>query len=211
MEDRRNFLKLLGLGSAAVVGASGEVEVVHSDRTNPLPVPKVAGRTYDKEKWEGPMRDVVSAVLYDRLDVSKFEKSLRFFDRGWANNRGPEETNVYSAMKLDPPTLFQANAIGITFGLNSNPKNIGRILDSYKLHLWLGQKHYADVPLVEAFGPPNSDPTAPFKTLFKMDLPIVIAYDHAFHLELVGSVPYVDEPEVTMWGVMHGRMARGIQ
>lgn len=209
-EDRRNFLKTFGIGSAAVVGLSGETEVVQADTTNPMPKPALAGNDFDKQQWEGPIRDVVSAVLYDRLDAAAMGSTIRFFDRGWTMGRGPEETNVQSAMRLDAPTLFKVDKIGVTFHLGTHPADVNTVLSRYKLYLWLGCKQYCEVPLVEAFGPPNGDPTAPFKTLYTLDLPIVIAYDHNFFLEMVGSYAAY-KTGLTMWGVLHGQKARGVQ
>src|ERR1700679_2595968 len=210
MENRRNFLKVFGLSSAAVVGVSGEHEIAKADTRNPLPAPMMAG---DIQDWKGPKRDVVSACLYDRLDIpaGPLLGRYRFFDRGWTSNRGLEETNVYSAMRLDAPTLFQSSKIGITFAPDSDFRTMKTLLNRYKLFLWLGNKYYCQVPLVEAFGPPNSDPLIPFKTLYALDLPIVIGFDHNFHMDLVGTeTPYHEFPGISLWGVQHGRMARGI-
>lgn len=209
MENRRNFLKTFGLSSAAVVGASGAIETLKLSKEDLVPAPIVAG---DKEAWN-PGRDVVSGCLYDRavFDRNSLSNSYKFFNTGCTSERGPEDTNVYHAGRLDPPILFAVKKFGVTFSPGTKPEVRNAVIQRYSLRLWLGNKVYFEAPLVEAFGIENSDPTADFKTLYQVDLPVVIAYDHYFALELSSRVGLPNHPKLSMWGVLHGLQARGIQ
>jgi hypothetical protein len=209
MNDRRNFLKAFGLGSAVVVGASGEAEVVR----DPEPAPKPqAGYAKDREQF-GWSTDVVSGVLFDRLDIEKNGLATRhqFFDRGWQNGRGPEHTNVYAPCSLQAPEMFKVDKFGITFMPGIRNELRDAIIRRYTLTFWLGQKYYFRAPLVEAFGGPNSDPATDFKTLYTLDMPIVIASGHYFMMDISSSDPLPIHPRLTMFGVIHGQHARGIQ
>lgn len=216
MSNRRDFFKVFGISSAVAIGAAGAPEVMHADTTNPPPKP-VAGNAFDQAQWErangAPHMCVVSGVLYDRLDIPKNGLGMRhtFFDRGWANGRGPEETNVTSACRLDAPEMFKVDKFGVTFLPGIRPELRDAIIRRYSLSFWLGPKRYFQAPLVEAFGGPNSDPTIDFKTLYHVDMPIVIGSDHQFHAEIESANPLPIHPKLTMWGVFHGQYARGVQ
>lgn len=213
--DRRNLLKVFGLSSAAIVGASGDVEKV----TDTSPAPHPRERALGASAWNYSY-DVVSQVLYDRqllkLANDNFGGSPRlrarynFFCDGWQMQRGPEDTNVYQACMLDAPELFKISKVGITFDPGMPERDRLAVIRSYELKLWVGQKYFIQAPLVEAHGW-GSDPTAEFKTLFDLDIPLVLVYGHSFRLELSSRNPPLVDGENYAWAVFHGQKARGVQ
>jgi hypothetical protein len=212
--DRRDFLKVFGVSSAAVVGAAGMPEVIRADTGAPLAPPPLPGHHEDVKKWE--MRDymsVVSGLLYDRIDIPKngLKSQHTFFQSGWQQNHGPEYTNVMCQGRLDAPEMFKVCKVGVTFSPGISPELRDAIIRRYAVTLWLGQKYYFRAPMVEAFGPANSDPTVDFKTLFTLDLPLIIASDHNFWLDISTSDPLPISPKVSLWGVLHGQHARGVE
>jgi hypothetical protein len=203
--ERRDFLKLMGIGSAFVKGASGKELVKLNEPVEPV---LTSGNS---ASWIQCM-DVVSSVLYDKLVIESggLETFHRFFNRGWEHKRGPEDTNVYNMGHLEAPEIFSVNKIGVTFSPGTSSEVMNALLRNYTLSFGLGNKYYFRAPLVEAFGFPNSDPTVDFKTLFTLDIPIIFSHEDRFFMEIMGTPPVLWS-DVCMWGVLHGRMARGIQ
>ena len=208
--DRRSFLKVFGVSSAMVANVAGETELLRQREDMRPPDPQTGG----EHAWEAKRQfhSTVSAVLYDRLDIPKngMEHTHSFFNGmyGTPNPRGPEETNVYGARKLDAPELFKVDAVGITFDPQMTEAHRNYILRNYALDLWIGQKTYCKVPLIEAFGQ-GSDPTVNFKTLFRLDIPLILSWEHSFYVSIIGKPPPVS-PKLSMWAVLHGQKAWGV-
>lgn len=214
-DNRRNFLKLFGATSAAMVGTNGMPETVKLEGAEPKPRQPIAGSTVDHAQWNDgiPEMDVISGVLYDRLDIPKngLQHHHRFFGRGLGPERGLEQTNVWQQNALCAPEMFKIEKFGITFQPSIKPELRDAIIKRYCVEFWLGQKVYFRAPMVEAYGGPNSDPTIDFKTLYTLNLPIILVSGHYFSLEMTSADPLPINPKLALWGVIHGMHARGVQ
>lgn len=212
--DRRSFLKVFGVGQAVVVTALGDHEVINNGSKDYKDYDPPNPQSGAEELWESKreMHSTVSQVLYDRVDVPRcgMKDRYNFFNQAMTSDRGPEYTNLWSPCRLDAPELYKMSALGVTFDPTTTPEVRSLVIRNYSLDFWIGQRYFCRVPLVEAFGQ-GSDPTCDFKTLYHLDIPLIWSWEHSFHMTLQSSNAPKVNTKFTMWGVLHGQKARGIQ
>lgn len=224
MKDRRNFLKVFGVTGAAVAGVGmtppTEEVLTHEEAGPPL---KQSGWSSSRNYY-----DVVSNLLYDRLTFHEGESVPNVCDffklgvigpGGYA--RGLEDTNVYQACKLDAPEAFLVKSMGVCIVPGCDGDMEKQLINNYCVELWIGQKCYARSPLAMAFAympAPWQPKDVQLKArtvsdgFYKLELPVVIPYDAIFHMSIRSSLRmYVGAHDLSMYGVLNGLDARGVQ
>jgi hypothetical protein len=216
-KDRRGFLKLFGLSTAAVaavpaIGADPTIEVVTADTPAITPNPFVPGRAPVFQGLEYCVRD---EPLWSMVKIEPNSMRVRYqlFQQ-------PGETMAESNMRmggmLPMPEMYSIRQIGFVFSPQTIPALRSAFIDRYALALWLGRKTYWEAPLSTVFsvGEPDRDkngfatlPDAGFATL---DIPLVIEQSLFFCLELIGK-PIHPCGKLKGWGVFRGLHAVGIQ
>jgi hypothetical protein len=226
-QDRRGFLKLFGVSTAAIVAApiaadaEPTVEVMKTE-TPATPQSELIERTWRNPRLhEGPYGynlDVRDEPLWSalRIEPNSMVGSYKLFQQTGADGLTLGETNMLQAGKLPAPEMYCIKQIGFVFSPKTIPGLRSAFIDRYALSLYLGRKRYWESPLSTVFSvaEPERDakgfatlPDAGFATL---EIPLVIEHELYFSLELIGK-PIHPCGKILGWGVFRGLHAVGIQ
>ena len=222
MEDRRNFLKIFGLGTAVVASAKSIEKVEQSpEEVEPL---ITAGAKFNRAltqkapfAWPNSRsHDVVSETLYSKLTIPKNTMESRYtlydYAVGIPHTDGVHDlsdTNSYMPRRLCAPEYFCVKQLGIVFSSTTKRMLQYVFAERFSFSLWLHQKRYFQSPI--AFAALRGDKFAPSAMFDISDLPLIIPYDYQFHVELTTSRPIMPHGKIVLWSVLGGLMARGIQ
>lgn len=212
--DRRSFLKLFGVSTAAVATAEG-VEVVSSPDA-PAQFEWDAHRPLFRH---GTLFDVRPQSLYHRIDIPK--NSMQACYQGFSTFRGMDNdltiTNMVRANCLPEPNSFQVQKFGIVFSPKTEPALRSAFLDRYMVRFAIAQKTYFEGPLSFIFstvGEPDREKG--FTTLPDIGLadisavPLIISDEVTFRAEIIGT-PIQTHGKLIFWIVLQGIMARAVQ
>jgi hypothetical protein len=208
-QDRRGFLKLFGLSSAAVASATAKepsIETFESEA--PLAPPQ---RDY------GDYLNVVSEPLWSQLRIEpNTMKSVYSLFQDPRVDGSLAETNMLMHGQLPMPEAYSIDKIGFVFSPTTIPALRSAFIDRYALGLFLGNKRYWQAPLSTIFSvaDPSRDEkgfaTLPDEGFAKLDIPLVIEAGVYFNLTVIGK-PIYPCGKIIGWGVFKGLHAYGIQ
>ncbi len=216
-QDRRGFLKLFGLSSAAIAAAPAvanaepTVEIVKADPP-PLPEPPKGMGTMFRmpPPYRQDMMNVVNEPLWSRVRIERNEMQAEYKLFGGPNHDDNDwaETNLSRANALLSPEMYAIQKIGFVFSPGTIPALRSAFIDRYMLTLWLGRKRYWEAPLSMCFSIGEPDREKGFATLpdagfVELDIPLVIENELYFKLQLTGK-PIHPCGKITAWGVFKG-------
>jgi hypothetical protein len=221
-DHRRGFLKLFGVGTAAVATLKGEEGFDKITSSEPV----VPADTIPNNRFNSYYMDVQSACLYSSLVLGKSEPAHPSYDffryavgeyvpqDGQVVQAQMSDTNMFMSGRLGPPEAFLVKRIGLVFSPSSDPELRSKFIDNYSISLELGQKTYQRVPLSLVFsvadvGPKNC--VLPYKTYFDLKVPLVIDNQMSFRCVLLGNQNFNITGPLKMWAVLEGLHARGVQ
>jgi hypothetical protein len=207
---RRNFLKVFGLSTAALVSENGDaVTVIDS---NVKPIENSGAYNY---LWQDRY-DVTPGCLYDHVRVERHTGPHRiqfFSDVEASSKKCYNDTNLVRNQQLEPTCMFAIKKLGITFGPQTSEAIRDAVVKRYALELWLSQKNYFRAPLIECNTSEVFSSKGPrsVKALYALDIPIILSHHHSFYAHLVGQGLSYSNPAFDLWCVFHGLWARGVQ
>lgn len=208
--DRRNFLKLFGVSTAAVAVAPAI--------TNAEPTVEIVK---NEAPLASPVRDVLDVrdePLWSQLRIERNAMKPQYilFQDQLSNEVTLAQTNMNIPGALIHPEMYCIKKIGFVFSPSTIPALRSAFIDRYTLELRLGRKRYWETPLSAVFsvGEPERDgkgfatlPDAGFATL---EIPLVIEAGLYFCLEVAGK-PIYPCGKLKAWAVFKGLHAVGIQ
>ncbi len=236
-QDRRGFLKLFGLTSAAFVAADASASAPPVDIVTAAPaelaampsphsVQSFATLNRIHRPWSPSVMDLRDEPLWGRVRIERNSMldTYRIFQGPNCGNGGydPSETNIDQPGSLLSPQAFCIKKIGFVFSPQTLPALRSAFIDRYALRLYLGQKRFWEAPLSMVFsvGEPTPDNPGPdgnlgFQTLpdagfVSLAIPLILESGYYFNLELVGT-PIHPCGKITAWGVFKGLHVVGIQ
>jgi hypothetical protein len=206
-QDRRGFLKLFGISTAAiaaaptVAGAEPTVEVIKIDPPVPAtPLPVRAFEPYFDSKHT-MMMDVRDEPLWSQVRIERNEMRgdyVLFQDTPC--NSSPmfpdgvtlAETNMQRPGCLPQPEMYCIQQIGFVFSPSTIPALRSAFIDRFELHLSLGRKRYWEAPLSQVFSVAEPERQEDFAELpdagfYRLDIPLVIEAGLWFGLHLTGN------------------------
>jgi hypothetical protein len=221
-QDRRGFLKLFGLSTAAIVAApvaadaEPTVEVIKSES----PAPEVAAHGFEPyfDREHTMLMDVRDEPLWSalRIEPNSMRSRYKLFQDVGQDGLTLGDTNMLRPGALPAPEMYCIKQIGFVFSPKTIPGLRSAFIDRYALSLHLGRKRYWEAPLSTVFSvaEPERDekgfatlPDAGFATL---EIPLVIEQELYFSLEVIGK-PIHPCGKILGWGVFRGLHAVGIQ
>jgi hypothetical protein len=221
--DRRRFLKLFGVSTAAIAAAPAmldaepTVEVISSGAPEPLPLARA------DQSWpanfcpETCLLDVRDEPLWSQLRVEQNAMKDRYvlFQEHLGNDVTLAQTNMELSGTLMNPEMYCIKKIGFVFSPSTIPALRSAFINRYTLALWLGRKRYWEAPLASVFSVGEPDREKGFATLpddgfMTLDIPLVIDQGLYFNLEVVGK-PIHPCGKLTGWALFKGLHAVGIQ
>lgn len=228
-QDRRGFLKLFGISTAAiaaaptVAGAEPTVEVIRAETSAPPPLPGRAFEPYfDRERTMA--MDVRDEPLWSQVRIERNEMRgdyVLFQDS--AGNGSPmfpdgvtlAETNMLRPGCLPEPEMYCIQKIGFVFSPSTIPALRSAFIDRYELNLSLGRKRHWEAPLSQVFSVAEPERKEDFAELpdagfYRLDIPLIIEAGLWFGLHLIGN-PIHPCGRIKAWGVFKGLHACGIQ
>lgn len=229
MKDRRDFLKLFGLGTAAIAtvdplpgakaAAPGDANMV-VETIPPAEISPVQAFQGSVEARAVPnLLQVCDAMLWSQLEVERNDmlETYSLFQEPLGLRRDLAKTNMEHAGMLPAPSMFCIKQIGFFFSAKTIPALRSAFVDRYVLSLTLGRKTYWQAPLASLFAvrTPASEDAAEFASLpdaafAALEIPLIIGVGMNFKLEAIGS-PMRPCGTLKGWGVFKGLLARGIQ
>lgn len=152
--SKRDFLKALGLGAAAVPLLGKTEPAVPTSSvpaiTDPPEIAKVNGATFRQDWYEAQ-----DSILYDRVRLppgAALEPYMRFFCQPIGTPcaytgviRNHSHTNMDGQCQLYAHSSFWVRRIHVGIDPDAAPVNIARARE-YSWNFWLGQKRYAGGP-----------------------------------------------------------------
>lgn len=224
MSDRRDFLKIFGISSAAMLSVDGKEKIERVESAAPT-VP--LGNAYPRvAEW----LDIQKGKLYSALCIGgntgvPFKSSHSFFCYSLGmyspQDIGPDQatlgdTNLCRICSLSLPESFLVQRMGLIIAPSVLPSTRSGLVESYALELVVGNKIYQRVPLVDLFsvGEGSQHGELPDKGSISLDpLPLVLDWQASFKCNLVGTPRFTSNPvkAVKMWAVLEGLHARGVQ
>lgn len=212
MSDRRRFLKMFGVTTAAI-GATTlngtEIEKVTDQTVTPLVI--------DPEH----IMDVRHEPLYSALvlDPGWPKERHQFFGYSlgmanpyatpWVSSSDPyirySETNMQMANRLSAPRLYCVKRIGVLFSPTSDRLDRVNFIENASLSLWMGQKRYWRGPLAMAHGIGIMDrhSNVPASAMAELDVPLIITTEMRFYAELDVS-QFQIKNRIKLWAVLDG-------
>lgn len=220
MSDRRNFLKLFGVSSAAMVTAAGNVET-HTDATAPAVFADAnAHPVFSPVHPSAPLHlhaylDVRPGLLYSGVDIARNEMQARYSFFGGMSDAAPYGvmTNMDMPYVLPQPCLFCVEKIGVAFSPNTKPELRNAIAARYALEFQVGQKIYYRSPLALLFAVTHSEPPVDLPDAAYTDIgdvPLIVEANQFFTATLHGE-PLPSNGKARIWVVLKGRRAWGVQ
>jgi hypothetical protein len=212
-QDRRRFLKLFGVSTAAIAAAPAIanaepiVEVLKAEAVSGL-IPN----------YRLDMMDVRDEPLWSRLRVERNEmrESYSLFSGPDHSMReGLIDTNLDIPNALIQPEAYCIQKIGFVFSPSTIPVLRSAFIERYTLTVNLGRKRYWEAPLAMCFSIGEPDREKGFATLpddgfMSLEIPLIIEAGLYFCLGVVGK-PIHPCGKLTGWGVFKGLHAVGIQ
>jgi hypothetical protein len=101
---------------------------------------------------KGHLPDIVAWRVFDTVDVLhlRFRTNYVFFDHT-ENLHGNTITNLSRPCSLDSVNEFQINRMWVN--VTGNPESSERLASHSVVSLWIAQKRYAHVPLLDIYRP----------------------------------------------------------
>lgn len=208
--DRRDFVKLLGFGSAVVpTEVKGEIVPQTLSVSDPASLDRIWWDIAEEWLYAGvqiPKNSMQSeyTLFQEVLGMPRLDGT--YTDTTW--------TNMVRAGELPPPTVYGIQKIGVCFDPRTEPALRSTFVGRYVLTVWIGQKRYFRAPLSAMFsvGEPSLEvnPVFPVKGAIGLELPIVIPSMMSFHVTLEGQ-PIQPHGRLKLWAYFVGRHARAVQ
>lgn len=213
MTNRRSFLKVFGVSSAAVASVDGiervadpAVKALESAPSGSLPFPR-----------SSYVYDVTSDVLYSAVDIEKNGMRERYdlFSDTISQSVTRAQTNMLRQNALPEPSMFCVKRIGFAFSPKTEPGLRSAFCDRYHLNFQIASKSYWRQPLSFCFGKGEPDrergfATAPDLHMVELELPLIIDMGMYFTAQVIGT-PIQPCGKLRGWAVLGGLHARAIQ
>lgn len=104
------------------------------------------------------------SISYRPGQVINSHNARWFWDVGMqSGKRYPIDTNMQLACRLPAPEEFVIERALLVFSSASDPKDVQRLTEMATWNLWLGQKRYAEAPLISLPRLGDQTPRAPLK------------------------------------------------
>lgn len=219
-EDRRSFLKLFGVSTAAIAAvptlanAEPTVEVVKAEFPH---TQTTIQPTFPQLHYRNDFMDVRDEPLWSqlRIEQNSMQERYQLFQDTLGFDCTLAQTNMLQHGQLPQPETYCIKQIGFVFSPKTIPALRSAFIERYTLQLFLGRKRYWEAPLATVFsiGEPDRDkgfanfPDIGFVTL---EIPLVIEAGLYFCLNVSGK-PIHPCGKITGWGVFKGLHAVGIQ
>lgn len=216
MNDRRSFLKRLGLGAAIVPNTlegadrSAAAEVVHA-------------REFERPDVE--TGELISSWLYSGLVIPKnsMRDSYSFFcdSLGAAAPHGGQVgldlTNMLRSGQLPPPEVFAISRVGVFVSPATQCQLWGVFAERSVLEIQVENKVYFQGPVASLFGTerPHGDlytvSAEHLRGAITLPLPVVIPTYGSFRAMLYVREPLRVHAKIKMWVYLAGRSSRSVQ
>jgi hypothetical protein len=217
MADRRDFLKVFGLG--AVIVPNSSLGADRSAAAELVRIPEPAAVPY------GAWVDVVSDWLYSGVEIKRNSMAGRYHlfcsPIGQLRADGGQvdfsDTNMLSSCHLPPPETFAITRVGVLFSPTTEPKLRALFAERYTLRLRIAEKSYFCQPVAAIFAegkPSRRDAPASADDLrgsLALDIPVVIPSQMQFSAELTGLPLNGAHGRLKLWAYLAGRMVRSVQ
>lgn len=210
--DRRSFLQIFGVG-AAVVADGG---ALHATEIKDDPVAPLSPVDYSHHAFERSKYDVVKCTLYSKLVIEKnsMRDEYALFDYGYFDhpvNGQPslEDTNMDQAFRLSAPGVFRADRIGVMFSPVTVPALSRVFSERYAVQLWIGNKRYFESPVCALATDDYAFAPKAFAELG--EVPLIFDWQQHFRTQFTSARPLSVHGKITLWSVLDGYLARGVQ
>jgi hypothetical protein len=215
--DRRDFLKLFGLSSAAVAiaeGSASEIEMVSAP--SPVPLPIVSQTAAFMKQSPHNTYDVRDEPLYSVVHTERnaMKEDYRFFACSGQDTLA--ETNLCQSNRLMNPEAYCVKQIGFVFSPLTLPALRSAFIDRYALSVGVGRKPYFTAPLALLFSVADVEPDRengfakfPDEGFVKLEIPLIFAPGVYFWAQLIGK-PIHPCGKLTGWAVFKGLHCVGI-
>ena len=209
--DRRDFLKIFGLSTAAVAlpeASASDVQVVSAE---PSPAPISHTHKFFQPHPEPNPLDVRDEPAWSQLRVERnaMKEYYALFDcphgATWA------ETSMLQANQFAPPEAYCVKKIGVVFSAASIPALRAAFIDRYMLMLIVGRKNYFSAPLSTLFSvaaEPQTETEQWFGVLpdagfTELEIPLILSGGTYFSVMLKGK-PIHPCGTLKAWVVLKG-------
>lgn len=226
-QDRRGFLKLFGVSSAAiavapsVASSDSSAEIERLVEASPAPIPTAESNLFvdatSFRKIGYHTMDVRDEPLWSQLRVEQNAMQARYalFQEPMGMNVTLSQTNMHIAGALIQPEMYCIKQIGMVFSPKTIPALRSAFIDRYSLELRLGRKSYWRAPLATVFSVADPEGEKGFATLpdagfATLDIPLIIEAGLYFSLDVIGE-PIHPCGKLKAWAVFKGLHAVGIQ
>jgi hypothetical protein len=222
VDDRRNFLKLFGVTTAAVATADGlSLEKVEKN----LPDPRRLDAVGDVGSWVDHL-ERISERLYSKIEIPEntmvtchqaFHYAIgSLFPAPSADGSvriaKNYDTNMRRANCLPPPLVYMLERIGVVFSPAVPPAARDHFAEWYNIEFRLGDKVYFSLPVahLSRIGLDRdvlSTNGGMERHFMPVKIPIIFDAFHHFEVSFLGE-PLMNHPRIAAWAVFDGVMAR---
>jgi hypothetical protein len=223
MNNRRNFLKALGVGAAIVPTVNGH-ELVKVDAVGPVPAPQFPATEFLSAPQLGGFQGVVTSDwLYSMVEIERNQMQSRIVFFGdsvgapRANGKGYStltHTNLCRGFQLPPPEMFLVQRLGLIFPATTVPGLRSFFTDCYAADLQLGDTILFRAPVASMFCTLDPAtfadgryPGAALRGSVELDIPVLIESLQQFSFYLSGT-PIPVHGKVKVWAYLAGRHLR---
>jgi hypothetical protein len=221
MDDRRSFLKRLGLGAAIIPNTVGDAGADRSAAAETVRAPEC------EIPESGFLTELTSDWLYSGLVIPR--NSMRdsyylFADAlGHAAPAGGQVdlslTNMLRPCQLPPPHVFAFNRVGVFVSPGVACRLWAAFAERATLEIQVGQKVYFRAPLAALFDVRELSQDDGLYTVsadllrgaMRLDLPVVIPAGMQFSGSLYVREPFAVHGKIKLWAYLAGRSSRGLQ
>jgi hypothetical protein len=212
MKDRRSFLKLFGLSSAAIATVDAHGETVIEQHRD---VPVTGGPIAEKERELETLKSYNlfrTGWLYSALEIPR--NSMRssypnlfgysdYFSSGDTVRRPTlADTNMERPGSLPMPEMFAVRRIGVLFSGTTLPALRAAFAERYTLSFYVGSRRYWEAPIASMFGVgeiENIDRSA--LGFVNLEIPLIIPSGQQFNAMIQGT-PLSPHGRIRLWAVI---------
>lgn len=232
--DRRTLLKVFGLGAAVAPVLHGDTERMEFVE-DLQPAPDVASRRLAPYEYLDVVHNhlysaldigkqrVSSSLIVGpsgepiEVRVPNAQSSYLLFSYGVGESPGElghrtatySDTNLHQRMRLDAPESYAVSRVGVLFSPATSPRVRESFAERYVFTLWIGKKQYFRAPVASMFAVGEIEATeSPAAGFISLEVPIIIANQFSFYVELQGEPNEADE--LKLWAVLGNLHARGV-
>lgn len=208
--NRKDFLKIFGVGAAAIATTAGGIEETRLEAHEVRPLPD--GEKHFRSGLAACM-DVQRARLYAQVRIEKNSMRQRYSTfAGWDYaTRNATTTNLHNQGRLCAPECFAVQKMGVVFAPTSAPQLRNVFAERYAFQFLVGKKCYYESPLMHKYQVADTPLDISAEALHDISaLPLILTPECSFDMEVFGD-PLPVHGKLAFWAVIDGLHARGVQ